>query len=67
MIATSPETFADIQHELSDIPASRIFWLPRLATEEDMLRFEAQPQKRLFELVDGYLVEKAMGYLNRAR
>src|SRR6266403_1486468 len=57
------ETFADVLKQLGDIPAERI-WLqppPGKATEKDVIRIEAH-SNRLCELVDGVLVEKAMGY-----
>jgi len=55
-----PETFADIAERLGDIPLNRIIWLPRPATEDDVVRFcEA---RRPVELIDGFLVEKAMGF-----
>lgn len=55
------ETFADIARRLGDIPLHRIIWLPRPATEADQLRFVDGEPKRLVELLDGILVEKAMG------
>jgi Uma2 family endonuclease len=61
----TPETLADLIAQLGDIPPSRILLHPPLgtATEEDVLRLEAAPNKRLCELIDGVLVEKAMGFL----
>jgi Uma2 family endonuclease len=56
-------TFADLLHDLGDIPAERV-WLtppPGTATEKDVIEAEAR-HNRLCELVDGTLVEKAMGY-----
>ncbi|WP_254506557.1 Uma2 family endonuclease [Anatilimnocola floriformis] len=60
----TPETVADLLADLGDIPPSRILLhpAPGTATEEDVLRLEAAPQKRLCELIDGVLVEKAMGF-----
>lgn len=57
------ETFADLQRHLGDVPASRIRLKPSpgTATEKDVLAIHAK-ENRLFELVDGVLVEKAMGY-----
>lgn len=61
-VATSaPETFADIARRLGDIPPDRIIWLPRPATEADQIRMVDGEPKRLVELIDGILVEKAMG------
>lgn len=58
-----PETLADVVHALGDIPLHRILWqpFPGTATEGDVLRFLDREPKRLVELVDGILVEKAMG------
>ncbi|QJW96365.1 Uma2 family endonuclease [Frigoriglobus tundricola] len=56
-----PESFADIARRLGDIPPNRIIWLPHVATEDDVLRSASCEPKRLTELVDGLLVEKAMG------
>lgn len=56
------KTFADLLDELGDISPSRVRLhpTPGQATEKDVLRLEAQ-ENRLFELVDGVLVEKAIG------
>src|SRR5260370_24911080 len=57
------ETLADVLKQLGEIPAERI-WLqppPGKATEKDVIRIEAH-SNRLCELVDGVLVEKAMGF-----
>ncbi|HEV3384255.1 MAG TPA: Uma2 family endonuclease [Gemmata sp.] len=56
----SSESFADIAERLGDISPDRIIWLPRPATEEDVVRL--CEKKRLVELIDGFLVEKAMGF-----
>jgi Uma2 family endonuclease len=57
------ETVADVVEKLGGIPLERIRAWPPLgtATEEDVLRIE-EKENRLFELVDGVLVEKAMGF-----
>lgn len=58
-----PETIADLLARLGDVPASRVRlrpW-PGTATEADVIAIEAK-ENRLFELVDGILVEKGMGY-----
>ena len=65
-IAASPaavETLADLVEGLGGIPLDRIRFrpVPGTATESDVLEIERQ-ENRLFELVDGVLVEKAMGY-----
>jgi Uma2 family endonuclease len=54
------ETFADIAGRLGDIPHHRIIWLPRLATEEDVVHFCEKHSP--VELIEGFLVEKAMGF-----
>ena len=58
------ETLADVVERIGDIPLDRILWNPRpgTATEEDVIRLVDGEPKRLVELVDGILVEKAMGY-----
>jgi Uma2 family endonuclease len=57
------ETFADVLHSLGDIDPSRVRLDPRpgTATERDLLR-AMKTSDRLFELVDGTIVEKVMGY-----
>ena len=56
------ETLADMLRALGDVPSSRIRYRPSpgTATVEDVLSIHAR-EGRLFELVDGVLVEKAMG------
>src|SRR5262249_56542082 len=58
-----PETLADLHRRLGGIPLERIRCQPPpgTATEEDVL-LRPNGEKRLFELVDGVLVEKAMGF-----
>ncbi|WP_169978177.1 Uma2 family endonuclease [Tautonia rosea] len=63
-IATDPpETIAELLHRLGDIPASRVRFrpVPGSATEEDLLRL-LDHENLPCELVEGVLVEKAMGY-----
>lgn len=57
------ETLADLVDRLGGIPLERIRYqpLPGTATVEDVIRIEAR-ENRLCELVDGVLVEKAMGF-----
>jgi hypothetical protein len=59
-----PETVADLLARLGGIPPERIRMQPPpgLATEADVLAALAAPRKRLCELIDGVLVEKAMGF-----
>jgi Uma2 family endonuclease len=56
------ENLADLQKRLGGIPLERIRSRPApgTATEDDVIRIEAE-QNRLCELVDGTLVEKAVG------
>ena len=59
----STETIADLLHRLGDVPANRVRLcpFPGTATEQDVLDIDAH-EDRLFELVDGLLVEKTMGF-----
>jgi Uma2 family endonuclease len=60
--ASAAETIADLLARLGDVPADRVRlrpW-PGTATETDVLAIR-QRERRLFELVDGTLVEKAVG------
>jgi Uma2 family endonuclease len=63
VIDRSTKTLADLLQALGSIPPSRIPAVPHpgSATEQDILRNLAG-EKRLYELVDGVLVEKPMGY-----
>jgi Uma2 family endonuclease len=56
-------TAADMQERLGGIPLKRIRMVPPpgTATEDDVLAIHSRTG-RLFELVDGTLVEKVMGY-----
>jgi hypothetical protein len=58
------DTLADLVHALGDIPLERIRFRPPpgTATEADVLAAGEAPRKRLCELIDGVLVEKAVGY-----
>lgn len=58
-----PRTIADMLVALGDIPPERILMTPPpgTATEQDAIECETR-QNRLCELVDGTLVEKAVGY-----
>ena len=57
------ETWQQRWEDLGKVPMERIRMepAPGLATIEDVLRLRAS-ERRLFELVDGTLVEKAMGW-----
>lgn len=56
-------TVADLLDRLGGIPAERIRLNPSpgTATEEDLIRLLDAADKRICELIDGVLVEKAMG------
>ncbi len=56
------QTLADLMERLGGVPLERIRFhpAPGTAVEQDVL--EAEKQGLLCELVDGVLVEKAMGY-----
>jgi Uma2 family endonuclease len=58
-----PRTLQDFIADLGNIPLSRVLVQPPLglATEEDLLEAERR-YNRLYELVDGVLVEKGMGF-----
>jgi Uma2 family endonuclease len=57
------ETLADLHERLGRVPLHRIRCRPApgTATEADVLVYP-RGEKRLYELVDGVLVEKPMGY-----
>jgi len=57
------DTFAELLESIGDVPLSRIRAnpAPGTATEEDVLAIHAN-EDRLYELVDGVLVEKTMGF-----
>lgn len=59
----SQATLADLLDQLGNIAPERIrlYPAPGTATEDDILAANDQPG-RLYELVDGVLVEKAMGF-----
>lgn len=54
-------TFADKLRALGGVPPDRVIWLPRSATEDDVIRYFSAAPRRRVELVDGILVEKPMG------
>src|SRR5207237_375641 len=60
---TASSTLADLLRQLGDIAPGRVRFPPALgqASEQDVLDIERR-EDRLCELVDGVLVEKAMGY-----
>jgi Uma2 family endonuclease len=62
-----PLTLADLLEQLGDIDPARIRLRPPpgRATEKDLLKIHDR-EDRLYELVDGVLVEKVMGFLEGA-
>jgi Uma2 family endonuclease len=66
--APTIETLADLVDRLGGIPLDRIRFQPSpgSATEADVLAALEAPRKRLCELVEGVLVEKAMGHRESA-
>lgn len=61
--AHAVETFADLLERLGNVPLERIRMRPApgTATEQDVVAALEAADKRLCELVEGVLVEKAMG------
>ncbi len=57
------ETLADLLDRLGNVPLERVRFqpLPGTATERDVIVALESIDKRLYELIDGVLVEKAMG------
>src|SRR5436305_12851981 len=62
--AVAFDTVADLLHSLGDVPPGRVLWnpVPGTATEDDLVRLVYGDEKRLVELIDGTLVEKAMSH-----
>src|SRR5207249_4685656 len=58
------ETLADLLEHLGSIAPERVRFRPTpgTATEKDVLAIRHSPEHRLCELVDGVLVEQAMGF-----
>jgi Uma2 family endonuclease len=63
-ISTSTDTLADRLERLGGVSPARIpmFPAPGTATEEHVLTTRPGGEKRIYELVDGMLVEKGMGW-----
>src|SRR5579875_2594510 len=63
MASPGPQTFADLWKRLGKVPLERIWLDPPLgmATVDDVVRIEVK-YNRHCELVDGTLVEKAVGF-----
>jgi Uma2 family endonuclease len=64
MVSPAIETLADLLEGLGQVPLDRIRFhpAPGTATERDVIEIEAR-ENRLCELIDGVLVEKAMGFV----
>src|SRR5579884_1976358 len=60
------QTVADLLKRLGGIPAHRVRWkpFPGTATERDLIAIVDGPERRLCELVEGTLVEKAVGFFD---
>lgn len=63
ILSEADETLADLIDHLGGIPLNRIRLKPApgTATEDDLVALLEAPRKRICELVDGVLVEKAVG------
>jgi Uma2 family endonuclease len=63
MTAAPFQTVADLLHALGDVPAWRVRLIPPpgQATEQDLITANTR-KERLYELVEGTLVEKGMGH-----
>jgi Uma2 family endonuclease len=55
------KSLAEVLHDLGDISPERIRMPVGTATEQDVIKAMEAADKRLYELVDGVLVEKDMG------
>ncbi len=58
------DSLAELVERLGDIPLDRIRFhpAPGTATEDDVITALEAPRKRICELIDGVLVEKAIGF-----
>ena len=67
IVAAEELTLADVLRQLGGISPRRIRFRPApgTATEDDVIKIRDQ-ERRLFELIDGVLVEKIMGYWESA-
>lgn len=63
VVADEPGTLEDLVRELGGVPLSRICRDPKpgTVTERHVLKFMGGPHHKLYELVDGTLVEKPAG------
>ncbi len=62
LLTKAGKSLADVLHALGDIPPERIGFPIGTATEEDVIRHLDGGDNRIYELIDGVLVEKAMGF-----
>jgi Uma2 family endonuclease len=60
---TMPDTFAELHRRIGEVPLDRIRMKPPpgSATEQDVIDALEAADKRLYELIDGVLVEKTVG------
>ncbi len=61
-VDVAAQTLAEALRAIGDVPLERIRFPVGNATEEDVVRWLDGRDKHICELVDGVLVEKAMGY-----
>ena len=63
VIGAASGNLAELMGQLGDVPLQRIRTRPApgTATEADVISERLTPERRLCELVDGVLVEKAVG------
>jgi Uma2 family endonuclease len=61
MVAPASKTMASVLEQLGGVSPERVRMRPYPATVEDVIEIEVH-ENRLFELVDGLLVEKVMGH-----
>jgi Uma2 family endonuclease len=60
-LETPGKSLAEVLHDLGDISPGRIGLPVGTATEQDVINAMEAANKRLYELIDGVLVEKDMG------
>lgn len=60
-MSTTSKAFAEVVHDLGDISPNRIRLPIGSATERDVIKHLDADDKHIYELIDGVLVEKAMG------
>ncbi|HWY87401.1 MAG TPA: hypothetical protein VNX28_11785 [Gemmataceae bacterium] len=60
-LETPGKSLAEVLHDLGDISPDRVGMPVGTATEQDVINALEAANKRLYELIDGVLVEKDMG------